>query len=309
MKPYLVHLLLVGSWMLNLSASETLKVVTTTPDFAAIARVIGGDRAEVVSLAKPTEDPHFVDPKPSLILKLNNADILIESGAELEVGWLPALLQRVRNPRILPGAPGRVLASEVVELLEVPTSLDRSKGDIHALGNPHFMTDPDNALKVARRIAEVLSRLDTGPNRLYHDNLKAFSDLVETKLAEWQRLLSPFKDQHICAYHNSWPYFARRFGIKIDLFLEPKPGLPPTPAHLADVIAKMKQFGVRVIIVQPYLDRRTAESVARQTGAVVIDAPTYPGGVRGTEGDYVKLMDYLVRSLVRALGGETQPSR
>lgn len=287
---------------LPLTCHAKLKVVTTTPDFAAVAKAIGGDRVEVTSLAKPTEDPHFVDPKPSLILKLNAADVLIESGAELEEGWLPALLQRANNPRIALGAPGRVLASAVVEMLEVPTTLDRSKGDIHPMGNPHFMTDPINALRVAGHITEVLCRLDSTGRETYRANLKKFSDTTEAKFAEWQKQLQPFKGQHVVAYHNSWPYFARRFGLHIDLFLEPKPGLPPTPAHLAHVIARMKELGARVIIVQPYLNRHTAENVARHTDAVVVDVAIFPGGVKGTEGDYLKLMDYLVTSLANALG-------
>jgi ABC-type Zn uptake system ZnuABC Zn-binding protein ZnuA len=287
---------------LPLAAHAKLKVVTTTPDFAAIAQAIGGDRVEATALAKPTEDPHFVDAKPSLIVKLNNADVLIEGGAELEIGWLPALLQSTRNGRIAIGSPGRVLASEVIELLEVPTTLDRSRGDVHALGNPHYMTDPVNALRVARRIADVFGQLDGASRDVYQANLKKFSDALEARLAEWQKRLAPFKGQRVVAYHNSWPYFARRFGLQIDLFLEPKPGLPPTPAHLAEVMAKMKESGARVILVQPYLSRRTAESVARNTGAVVVDVASFPGGVKGSEGDYFKLMDHLVTSLAKALG-------
>jgi ABC-type Zn uptake system ZnuABC Zn-binding protein ZnuA len=287
---------------LPLAAQAKLKVVTTTADFAAVAQAIGGDKVEVLSLAKPTEDSHFVDAKPSLIVKLNQADVLIEGGAELEIGWLPALVQSTRNRRITIGAPGRVLASEVVELLEVPTTLDRSRGDVHGLGNPHYMTDPLNALIVARRITEVFCQLDGASREVYQANLKKFSDQLEAKLAEWQQLLAPFKGQRVVSYHNSWPYFARRFGLQIDLFLEPKPGLPPTPTHLAEVIAKMKESNARVIFVEPDLNRRTAESVARRTGAVVLDVASFPGGVKGTEGDYLKLMDHLVTSLAKALG-------
>jgi len=294
--------LLVFLLSLPLAAHAKLKVVTTAPDFAAIAQAIGGDRVEVTALAKPTGDPHFVDAKPSLIVKLNHADVLIEGGAELEIGWLPALLQTTRNRRIAIGAPGRILANEVVELSEVPTTLDRSRGDVHALGNPHYMTDPVNALRVARRVAQAFSQLDSASRETYEANLKKFSDTLETKLAEWQKRLAPFKGQRVVAYHNSWPYFARRFGLQIDLFLEPKPGLPPTPAHLAEVMTKMKESGARVVIVQPYLSRRTAESVARHTGAVVVDVASFPGGVKGSEGDYFKLMDYLATSLAKALG-------
>jgi ABC-type Zn uptake system ZnuABC Zn-binding protein ZnuA len=304
MKTQLSLRALVLLLVLPLAAHAKLKVVTTTPDFAAIAQAVGGDRVEVTALAKPAEDPHFVDAKPSLIVKLNNADVLIEGGAELEIGWLPALLQSTRNPRIVIGSPGRVLASEVIELLEVPTTLDRSRGDVHALGNPHYMTDPVNALRVARRIADAFSQIDSSSRDIYQANLRKFSDTLEARLAEWQKQLAPFKGRHVVAYHNSWPYFARRFGLQIDLFLEPKPGLPPTPGHLAEVMAKMKQTGARVIMVQPYLNRHTAESVARNTGALVVDVASFPGGVKGSEGDYFKLMDHLVSSLANALGSK-----
>lgn len=286
----------------GMAAAARLNVVTTTPDLAALALAVGGDRVEVVSLARPTEDPHFVDAKPSLLVKLNAADVLIEGGAELEVGWLPALLQGTRNRRIAAGSPGRLLAGEAVELMEVPTSLDRAHGDVHALGNPHYLTDPVNALRVARRIADVFRQLDSAAGDVYQGNLKQFSDRLDAKLAEWQKLLAPYQGQHVVAYHNAWPYFARRFGLRIELFLEPKPGLPATPAHLAGVMAAMKENHARVILVQPYLNRRTAESVARQTGAVVLDVATYPGGVKGTEGDYLGMMDRLVTSLAGALG-------
>lgn len=229
-------LLLAGA---SLAVHAKLNVVATTPDLAAIAKAVGGEQVEATSLAKPTEDPHFVDAKPSMIMKLNKADVLIEGGAELEIGWLPALLQSARNPRIAIGAPGRILAAEVIELLEVPTTLDRSRGDVHAMGNPHFMTDPVNAMKVAGRIADAFCKLDGRSRETYQSNLKRFSETIDSKLAEWQKLLAQYKGRHVVSYHNSWPYFARRFGLEIDLFLEPKPGLPPTPAHLADVITKM----------------------------------------------------------------------
>jgi zinc/manganese transport system substrate-binding protein len=261
---------------------------------------------EVTTLARPTEDPHFVDAKPSLILKLNRAQVLLEGGAELELGWLPPLLQGARNPRLAPGAPGRILCNQGISMLEVPSTLDRSEGDIHAAGNPHYMTDPANAQIVANHLTEVFCQLDPKSAETYRANLKAFSDRLTARMAEWQKLLAPFQGRHVVAYHNSWPYFARRFGLKIEMFLEPKPGLPPTPAHLAGVIARMKAEQARVIFVEPYLDRRTAESVARSTGAKVIDVAYLPGGIKGTEDDYFKLMDYLVTSLAKSLAEPTK---
>jgi len=279
-----------------------LNVVATTPDLAAIAREIGGDKIELTILAKPTEDPHFVDAKPSFIVKLNRADVLIEGGAELEIGWLPKLLEQARNPRLAAGAPGYVACAHNIQMLEVPATLDRSKGDIHAAGNPHFLVDPVNGKIVAQNIADAFCAQDAKSCEAYRANLKKFADRIDAKLVEWQKALAPFKGQQVVAYHNSWPYFGERFGLRIDLFLEPKPGIPPTPAHLAEVIAKMKADKVQVIIVDPYLNRRTAETVARNTDATVVDVAQFPGGVKGTDGGYVQLMDYLVNSLARALG-------
>jgi zinc/manganese transport system substrate-binding protein len=283
------------------AAPAKLRVVTTTPDFAAIASEIGGDRVEVTSLAKPTEDPHFVDAKPSLILKLNRADVLVEGGAELEIGWLPALMDSARNPKILRGAPGNVMANEGVEMLEVPAVLDRSMGGVHAVGNPHFMTDPLMARILAEHLAKVFSQLDSKSSDYFQTNFHRFSGRLNTKLAEWQQRLAPFKGSRIVSYHNSWPYFARRFGLRIDLFLEPKPGIPPTPPHLAQIIRTMREEKIKLIFVEPYLNWRTAETVARQTGATAVLVAQFPGGVKGTEGGYLALMDHLVNAVAQGL--------
>jgi zinc/manganese transport system substrate-binding protein len=279
-----------------------LNVVATTPDFGTIAKEIGGDRVELTTLARPTEDPHFVDAKPSFIVKLNHADALIEGGAELEIGWLGPLLDGARNPKLEAGKPGRISCVEGVQLLEIPSGLDRSKGDIHAAGNPHYTTDPMNFKIAAAHICNAFCALDSKSCDDYRANLKKFDEQVDAKLGEWQKALEPFKGKRIVTYHNSWPYFARRFGLQMDLFLEPKPGIPPTPSHLAEVIEKMKTENIKVIVVEPYLNRKTAEAVAAHTGAVVLDFAPYPGGAKGTEGSMVQWMDVLVRSLAGALG-------
>jgi zinc/manganese transport system substrate-binding protein len=281
-----------------------LNVVATTPDLASIAREIGGDHIDLTTLAKPTEDPHFVDAKPSLIVKLNRADVVIEGGAELEIGWLPRLLDEARNVKLAAGAAGHVLCSQGVPLKEIPSTLDRSKGDIHAAGNPHYLVDPANARIVAGNITEAFCALDAKSSDAYRANLKKFTDALDTKMAEWQKKLEPFKGQQVVAYHNSWLYFGERFGLNIDLFLEPKPGVPPTPKHLAEVITKMKQDKMHVILVDPYLDRRTSETVAARTDATVVDVAQFPGGVKGTEGGYIALMDYLVSSVAKALAAQ-----
>ena len=291
-------------WLLPCVAHAKLNVLATTPDLGAIAKAVGGDKVDISVLARPTEDPHFVDAKPSFVVKLRRADALIEGGAELELGWLPPLLDNARNQRLEPGAPGRIAASQGVQLLEVPATLDRSKGDIHAAGNPHFLVDPVNAQIVARHICDSFCQIDARSCEAYRANLQRFTSQLETKLAQWQHLLAPFKGQHVVAYHNSWLYFGERFGLKIDLFLEPKPGIPPTPAHLAEVQSKMKEENVRIIIVDPYLNRRTAETVARNTGATVLDVTQFPGGVKGTDQGYIQLLDYLVTSLAKVLEGK-----
>lgn len=284
-------------------AFAKLNVVATTPDIASIAKEIGGDHIDLTTLAKPTEDPHFVDAKPSFIVKLNRADVLLEGGAELEIGWLPALLDQSRNSKLAAGAPGHVSCAQGVQLLEVPSTLDRSKGDIHAAGNPHFLVDPLNAKIAAQHIADAFCALDGKSADAYRANLKKFADALDAKIVEWQKIMAPYKGQQIVAYHNSWLYFGKRFGLVIDLFLEPKPGVPPTPTHLAEVITKMRADNVHVIIVDPYLNRRTAETVASKSSATVVDVTQFPGGVKGTEGGYVQLLDYLVNSVAHALAG------
>lgn len=293
-------ILAAGLFTFTPPAQAKLNVVATTPDLGSIAKEIGGDHIDLTTLARPTEDPHFVDAKPSFIVKLNRADVLIEGGAELEIGWLPALLDQARNPK-LAGPPNRVAAAAGLQLLEVPSTLDRSKGDIHAAGNPHFLVDPENAKAAAQKIADSLCALDQKSCAAYRANLKKFTDAIDAKMPQWQQKFAPFKGQHVVAYHDSWPYFGERFGLHIDLFLEPKPGVPPTPTHLAEVILKMRQDHVHVIIVDPYLNRRTAEAVASKTDATVVDVTQFPGGVKGTEGGYIQLIDYLVNSISSAL--------
>jgi zinc/manganese transport system substrate-binding protein len=277
-----------------------LNVVVTTADLASIASQIGGDHVELTTLARPTEDPHFVDPKPSFIVKLNRADALIEGGAELEIGWLPSLVQGARNPKIIPGGPGNIRANAGVEMLEIPSQLDRSKGDIHAAGNPHYLVDPLNAKIVAHNIAEAFAKLDPASASAYTANYDRFASALDSKLTEWLKKVGPCKGQSVVAYHNSWLYFANRFGFKIDLFLEPKPGIPPSPTHLAEVITQMKEQKARVILVDFYLDRRTAETVAARTEATVVGVSQFPGAIKGTEQGYIALMDYLVDSMAKA---------
>lgn len=280
-------------------ASAQLRVVATTPDLASVAREIGGDRVRVVALAKPTEDPHYVDAKPSHIVTLNRADALIEGGAELELGWLPPLLENSRNARISAGAPGRIVAAEGVRMLQIPTSFDRSKGDVHSLGNPHFLIDPVNVKIIARNIADHFAQIDPKSAATYRSNLARFNTKLDAKFADWQKQLAPYRGAKIVTYHKDFDYLAARFGLNIVETLEPKPGIAPSPAHLARVIGKMRAANARVILVQPYQSRRTAETVARQTGAVVLDIAQQPGA-RGSTVTYFDMMDNIVNTLAGA---------
>lgn len=285
------------------SVAAKLRVVATTPDLAALAREIGGDAVEVTALAKPTEDPHYVDAKPSHIVTLNRADMLIEGGAELELGWLPPLLENSRNARIAVGAPGRIVASHRVKMLEIPLTFDRSRGDVHGLGNPHFMIDPVNVRIIAAEIAERLAQLDPASTVMYKANLANFDAKLDLKMAEWQTELDPYRGARIVTYHRDFVYLAERFKLQVVETLEPKPGIAPSPAHLARVIEAMKATSARVILVQPYQNRKTAETVARQTGAVVLDIPQQPGA-RKDSATYFDMMDYMVTTLAAAFGGQ-----
>lgn len=282
------------------AARANLNVVTTLADYAAIAREIGGNHVAISSMAKPTEDPHFVDARPSFVVKLRAADILIEGGAELEAGWLPPLLQNARNPKLETGAVGRVQASEGIRLLDVPATLSRAAGDVHASGNPHFMMDPIIAKAVAAHIARAFAAADPANAASYVSNAKKFGTTIDARLQEWGRALLPFRGQHLAAYHDDWLYFARRFGFEIDVFLEPKPGVPPSPSHLAAVIGLIKAEHIKAILVEPFHQRKIAEKVASSTGAHVVDAAQYPDA-RPNTATYVELIDVLVARLTTAL--------
>jgi zinc/manganese transport system substrate-binding protein len=286
--------------LLPLVAEAKLNVVATLPDFGSLAREIGGDLVNVSVMAKPTEDPHFVDARPSFVLQLGKADVLIEGGAELELGWLPPLLQIARNPTIENGKPGRVVASQGIHLMHVPANVTRAAGDVHALGNPHYMTDPIIAKAVARHIATGFGEVDPPNKATYEANYQKFEATINAKLQEWGTAMLPFKGQHVVAYHDSWPYFAHRYGILIDTFLEPKPGIPPSPSHLAEVIGQLKAQKITAIIGEPFHDRKIAERVASATGAKVVDFAQYPGALPNTD-TYVKLQDALVSRLSAAL--------
>ncbi len=282
-------------------ATAKLAVVATTPDLAALARAVGGDGVEVQAIARPTEDPHFVDGKPSYAKLLNQADVLIEGGAALESGWLPPLLTTARNPKIDTGAPGRVVASTGLTLRDVPQQLSRAQGDVHPFGNPHFLLDPVNGGIVAGTIAEGLSQVDPGGAQRYRENLARFRAALERKLTEWDQLMRPYRGLAVVTYHKNFDYLAERFGLVIVGALEPKPGIPPSPAYIAELVPRMQSTKVRLILIEPNRERQVPDFVAEKTGAKVLALPIMPGVAQAAE--YIDLIDYDLRQIAAAAGG------
>jgi ABC-type Zn uptake system ZnuABC Zn-binding protein ZnuA len=277
------------------------KVVTTTEDLAALAREVGGDKIAVESLAKGYQDPHFVEPKPSFIIKLHDADLLIVIGRELEIGWLPPLQTQSRNAKIQVGGAGFLDASEGVKILEIPTGqLTRAMGDVHPSGNPHYWLDPDNGRIIAKAIGARLSQIDPADKAYFDQRYADFDRRLAEAQKRWDAAMAPYKGTKVVTYHRSWPNFTDRFGLDVIGYVEPKPGIPPSPSHTIDLIAEMKRLGVKVILVEPYFDLKTPESIARETGAKVLVMAPSTGGVKEAT-DYIKLFDYNVNLVTTTL--------
>lgn len=285
------------------NARAKLNVVATLPDFGSIAEQVGGDKVKVTTIARGTEDPHFVDARPSFVILLNKADVLIEGGAELEIGWLPPLVNKARNAKILADAPGHIIASRGVRLLDVPTgAVDRSMGDVHPLGNPHFTLDPANAKTVAATLAEAFGRLDAANAAAYEENLKRFDEQIDKKLAEWVKLMEPYRGAKVVTYHKSYNYFLERFGLELVGTIEPKPGVEPSPSYVNGLIPRLKAAGVKLIMIEPFRPRKTSESVAQAVGAKLLLLPDSVGGNEHVK-DYFSLFDQDVAQIVSALKG------
>ena len=287
-------------------ALAELRVVTTTTDLGSLARAIGGDRVHVDSICHGPQDPHFVQARPSYMVTLSRADLLLAVGLELEIGWLPALIQGARNPDINPGHRGYLEASGAVTPIDVPTGpVDRSRGDIHPLGNPHFWLDPQNAKLAARAIADRMAQLDADNATFYRDNLRNWTARIDRGIARWTKAMQPYRGAKIASYHATFNYFHRRFGLSPVGYLEERPGIPPAPAHVVEIIRVMRAAHARVIFHENYYDRATSDLVASRTGAQVLVLPTSVGGVPGV-GNYDQLIDYLVNKFVTALSAQAQ---
>jgi zinc/manganese transport system substrate-binding protein len=285
-------------------ASARLQVVSTLEDFASLAQTIGGDQVEAFALARGYQDPHFVDAKPSFILKLSKADLLIAAGLELEIGYLPPLIDQSRNARIHPGGPGYLDASAGCEILGRPTQqVTRAMGDVHPYGNPHYWTDPENGRVIARAIAAKLSELDPAHKADYDRSLQAFEAKLTAKDAEWRKKLAPYAGSKIVTFHDSWPNFAKHFQLVVAGQVEPKPGIPPSPSHTLEIINLVLGEKIRVILVEPYFDLKTPKYVADKTGAAVVVGYPSVGGTKDIP-DYFALFDKNVDGLAAAFGGK-----
>jgi zinc/manganese transport system substrate-binding protein len=283
------------------TAQGKLNVMTTTEDLAAIAREVGGDKVNVESIARGYQDPHFVEAKPSFILKLQKADLLIAVGRELEIGWLPPLMQQSRNNKIQPGAQGYLDASLNAIILEIPTGqITRAMGDVHPLGNPHYWLDPENGKRVAKEIADKLGELRPGDRAYFSQRLDDFTMRLDAAEKRWLAMMAPYKGTKVVTYHRSFPNFSERFGLDIIGYVEPRPGIPPTPQHTLDLINEMKRQNVKLVLVEPYFDLKTPNAIGRETGARVLVMPPSVGGVKEVT-DYFKLFDYDINLLIDAI--------
>jgi zinc/manganese transport system substrate-binding protein len=293
---------LVTSFLL---ASTTLvhakvNVVTTIPDLAALTREVGGDKVSITSLSLPTQDPHFVDAKPSLVLKLNKADLLIAIGLDLEVGWLPVLQRGARNAKVTPGGSGYLECAQKVKLLEVPTqAVDRSMGDIHPGGNPHYLVDPRQAASCTQAIADKLGAIDPSNAKVYAANAKAFLAKLDTARAEWEKRMAPYKGNAVITFHRSWNYLLAWLQLVSIGELEPKPGIPPTSRHVAGLLGLGKSKNVRCVIQEAYYPDKTGKLVASKLGRTAV---LLSGGADVAAGEtYIARMTGVINALEGAL--------
>jgi zinc/manganese transport system substrate-binding protein len=278
-------------------AQQKIRIVATLPVLAELAKAMGGDKVEVQAIASPVQDPHFVDAKPSYILAASRADVWIEAGMELEVGWAPLVREGSRNAKIQLGGTGFVDASSHVRKLGVPTGgFDRSRGDVHPFGNPHYWLDPLNAVPITADIVLALSRVDPRNAGYYADRRRAFLAELDRRMGGWRTRMAPLRGKPTVSYHESWEYLSSRFGFQVIGKLEPKPGIPPSPSHLARLIEQMKTEGAKLILVEPYYEKRNPQLVARETGAVLVELPNQPQ--RGQ--NYFAFIDSLTSRIVQA---------
>jgi ABC-type Zn uptake system ZnuABC Zn-binding protein ZnuA len=304
MKNTIYTIILLGSFLLAMNSQAALKVVTTTEDLAAIAREIGGSFIEVSSLTPGSRDPHFAEAKPSMVRAVYQADLLVVVGADMEIGWLPLLLQSARNEKVQPGSKGYLDVSLEIPLLEKLTgSVSRAMGDVHAKGNPHYLLDPENGIRIAQVITTRLSEIDPKNSAEYQLKMSIFKKNMTVKIAEWRTALMPLKDRSVIAYHRSFVYLANAFDFIIIDEVEPKPGIAPSASHLTDIVSKIKKDDIGLLIMEPYYEQRSTRYLHEQTGIRVAVIPqsvgAYPQITR-----YIDLFDHIVNILAKKEGND-----
>ncbi len=283
-----------------IAQAKKLNVITATTDMAALAQEVGGDHVSVESLAKGYQDPHFVEPKPSFLLKLRQADVLISVGLQLEIGWLPPLITQSGNARIQVGATGYLDASQFAEILDVPTGpVTRAMGDVHPLGNPHYWLDPDNGRRIARGFAQKFGELDPPDAAYFQQRFQDFDKRLSAAEQKWDAAMAPYKGRKLVTYHNSFPNFAKHFHLNVIGYVEPRPGIPPTPSHTIELIGLMKRENCKLVLVEPYFDLKTPNSIGSATaGKVVVYLPSVGGEKQVT--NYFQLFDYDIDLITKA---------
>src|SRR5882724_3707690 len=282
-------------------AESKLQIMTATTDLASLAQEVGGDKVDVESIARGYQDPHFVEAKPSFLLKLRRADLLIVVGLELEIGWLPPLITQSTNPKIQVAAPGYFDASRFAKILEIPSGqVTRAEGDVHPLGNPHYWLDPENGLRIAKGIADKLSEMHPGDAAYFSQRYSDFEKHLKEADQKWLAQMAPYNGRKIVTYHRSWPNFAEHFHLNVVGYVEPRPGIPPSPQHTVELMQQMKRDNIKVIVVEPYFDLKTPNAIARETGGQVLVLPPSVGGEKEIK-DYFSLFDYDIAKLKQAL--------
>ncbi len=296
----LALLVLVGTLLSPAAEAKKLNVVTSTTDMAALTQEVGGDNVNVESIAKGYQDPHFVEAKPSFLLKLRQADLLISVGLQLEIGWLPPLIAQSGNPKIQVGGQGYLDASQFAAILEIPQgTVTRAEGDVHPLGNPHYWLDPDNGRRIARGIASKLADMDPANGAYFQQRLQDFEKRLAAAEQKWDAEMKPYRGRKVVTYHRSFPNFAKHFGLDVIGYVEPRPGIPPTPSHTLELIQLMKRENCKIVLVEPYFDLKTPQSIGRETGAqVVVYLPSVGGEKQVT--NYFELFDYDIALLTKA---------
>lgn len=278
-------------------ASADLKVFACEPEWAELARVIGGDLVEAYSATNAFQDPHYIQARPSLIAKVRRAELLVCSGAQLEIGWLPVLLQKGNNPRVQPGQPGFFEASAMVRRLEVPAAVDRAQGDMHPTGNPHVQTNPHNVSRIAQALTERMSQLDAANAAVYRSGLEHFSERWNAATERWEARAAPLRGKRLITHHKSWAYLEDWLGLIEVANLEPVPGVPPTAAHLSRLLATYGKGGADYIVRAPFQDEKASKWLAERSGIPALVLPLTVGGTEHAK-DLFSLFDDILDRLL-----------